>query len=243
MLLDLDIRRSGADEESSARRKRIEEGIAVSFEGSYQRWYTESRAVVKQLLPDRLEEFDQLYYGDGRRKGISLTTFNIQDWLNGVRSGLDAFGEKAFDDFSAMCMRLQTQLNIFESIATRFDSTLFEIKLLVQADLYDSELDSARELASCGFIRAAGVVAGVVLEGHLSQVMENHGVTTRKRATISNLNDCLKDAGVLDVPSWRQIQRLSDIRNICGHDKGRDPTDEEVEELIAGVEKYTKSLF
>ena len=48
---------------------------------------------------------------------------------------------------------------------------------------------------------------------------------------------------VLDIPSWRQIQRLGDIRNLCVHKKERDPTNDEVEELINGVEKYTKTLF
>ena len=216
----------------------------VCLENCYQRWYTESFVVIKQLLPDRLTEFERLYMEDRRRKEIDNTTFTIQDWLKGFRAGSYSSGEKTFDDFGAMGMRFFNQLEMLKSVEARFDSTLFDIKQFVQADLFDSELETARELANHGFLRAAGSIAGVVLEKHLGQVVDNHNIKTRKKdPTISDFNDFLKKGGVLDVPSWRQIQRLGDIRNLCSHDKKREPTREEVEELIRGVEKYMKTLF
>jgi hypothetical protein len=84
---------------------------------------------------------------------------------------------------------------------------------------------------------------GVVLEKHLGQVADDHSITPRKKApTISDLNDALKGAGVLDVPVWRQIQRLGDIRNLCDHNKEREPTKEQVLELADGVAKMVKSV-
>ena len=137
------------------------------------------------------------------------------------------------------------QQKILKSVKARFDSTLFDIKQFVQADLFDSELETARELANHGFLRAAGSIAGVVLEKHLGQVVDNHNIKTRKKdPTISDFNDLLKNGGVLDVPPWRQIQRLGDIRNLCTHNKKREPTREEVEELIEGCRKiHMKTLF
>lgn len=72
----------------------------------------------------------------------------------------------------------------------------------------------------------------------------NHKVTiTKKDPAVSDLNDPLKAAGVYDVPTWRKIQHLADIRNLCDHKKGREPTESEVAELIAGVSTIVKTIF
>ena len=42
--------------------------------------------------------------------------------------------------------RFRQQLNIVSSVKKRFESSLFDIRQLVQADLFDSELDAAKEL-------------------------------------------------------------------------------------------------
>lgn len=212
----------------------------ANLEDNYQRWYTEASLVIKQLLPDRLTEFHRLYMRDWRREDI----ISIQEWMTGVRYDWNDPSESESDDFRHVAMGFRTQLDILKSVESRLESAISDIRNLEQADLFDSELDSARELASHGFLRAAGVVAGVVLERRLSQVSVSHNIKNRKRSpTISDFNDLLKNGGLLDTPSWRQIQRLADIRNLCAHNRHREPTGEEVEELISGVDKYTKTLF
>lgn len=241
---DLSLRHKGTGKKLDSKMKELEKKVAGKFEDTYQRWYTESCSVIRQLIPDRLDEFEQLYRGDGKRKYINSNNYNIQDWLNGIRSKENYLGDKEYDDLAITSMRFKTQLAILKSANARFESSLMDIKQLVQADLFDSELDAARELLKHGFGRGAGAICGVVLEKHLSQVAINHNVKTRKKnPTISDFNDLLKNACVLDVPNWRQIQRLADIRNLCDHNKNREPTNEEVEELINGVEKFTKTLF
>jgi hypothetical protein len=84
----------------------------------------------------------------------------------------------------------------------------------------------------------------VVLERHLKQVSDDHGVTiTPKNPSISDLNNALKEAGVIDVPQWRFVQHLADIRNLCDHSKTAEPTIEQVDDLVAGVAKIIKTLF
>ena len=96
---------------------------------------------------------------------------------------------------------------ILRSANSRFESSLFDIKQILQAHLFDSELDAARELSKNGFLRAAGAIAGVVLERHLGQVCANHQLVTRKKnPSISEWNDLLKNGGTVDVPAWRFIQ-------------------------------------
>ena len=140
--------------------------------------------------------------------------------------------------------RFYQQLSIVKSIRERFRSSLFDIRQLAQADLFDSELDAAKELVKNKFTRAAGAVAGVVLERHLKEVCGNHGITVRKKdPPISDLNDLLKGANVIDIPQWRFIQHFGDLRNRCAHDKESEPTSDQVEDLLAGVAKVTKTIF
>ena len=140
-------------------------------------------------------------------------------------------------------VRFNQQLIIVKSVKVSFESSLFKIRQLAQADLFDSELDAARELAKNKFARAAGAVAGVVLERHLKEVCANHSIKVREKPKISVLNDDLKAANVIDFPQWRFIQHLGDLRHLCAHDREKEPTADQIEDLLAGVEKVTMTIF
>ena len=214
------------------------------FHSSYQRWYSEAHEVIRQILPARLNEFETLYYGDEKRKDFNAGTYAIRDWLLGIRAGQNLDGVKYFDDAGVAFMRYQTQVQILKSATVRFESSLLDIRQILQADLFDSEVESAKELLKKGFLRASGAVVGVVAEKHLEQVCKNHNIRiTKKAPTISFYNDALKNEGVIEVPEWRFIQRLGDLRNLCDHNKDREPTKDEVTELIIGVDKLTKTMF
>lgn len=224
--------------------KKVKEYIKkiLPFNKEYQLWYSESRVLIKQLLPDRLNDFVRLYEKPKTRKTIEYGNYVMEDYLQTltVRSG---FGEKKVGPEAAI-NQFEQQLNILKSIERRFESTLFDIRQLVQADLFDSELDAAKELNKNKFTRGAGAIAGVVLEKHLGQVLTNHNLkSTKKNSSISDFNDILKTAHVYDTPTWRKIQHLGDIRNLCDHSKTREPKQEEVDELITGVDAIIKTVY
>lgn len=211
----------------------------TSFETAYQHWYSEALPLVRQLLPDRLSDFIRLYEKPKSRKDINFESYRIEDACQGLRT---TFGDTVKADAKAAIPLLDQQIAIVEAIKRRFDSSLFDIKQLVQADLLDSELEGAEELLKNKFARAAGAIAGVVLEGHLKQVCDNHGLP-KKSGTIAVLNDALKAANITELSQYRHIQFLGDLRNKCGHRNTTEPTTEEVKDLINGVAKVIKTIF
>jgi len=224
--------------------KKVAEFIAElpSFENDYQAWYSESLVLLKQLLPDRVSDFTKMYEKPTTiRREITYENYVIEDALQGLRI---TQGRKIIVGADAAIPRFIQQLSIIKAINNRFESSLFDIRQLVQADLFDSELDAARELNKKGFFRGAGAIAGVVLEKHLLQVCDNHGVNiTKQDPSISDYNDKLKESGTYETSTWRKIQHLGDLRNLCDHNKNKEPKTEEVDELIEGVDHIIKTIF
>lgn len=210
-----------------------------SFCDEYQTWYSESLVLIKQLLPDRLNDFISYYEVPKNRKEIKYDSYRIADYLQHLQI-TNGIGDIIVDT-SAAVDKFRQQLGILKAVQKRFESSLFKIQQLVQADLFDNELDAAKLLNKNKFMRAAGAMAGVVLERHLSQVLKNHNLTCKKN-TISPLNDSLKAGDVYDLPIFRKIQHLGDIRNLCDHDSKREPTQEEVDEMIRGVDSIIKTV-
>jgi hypothetical protein len=209
------------------------------FRARYQEWYTRGLGAVRELLPDRLQEFVRLYHVD-KRKEIELDKYGIHDYMLGLSFSR---GGQEVDVKGAAFMRFVQQVDIVRSAQVRLDDILANVHGVIQAELLDSEIDAARELCKSNHLRAAGAVAGVVLERHLARACSSRGITsTKKDPSISDWNDKLKELNIIDLPTWRGIQRLSDLRNLCCHPKQRDPTKDEVKELIRGADRIVKTV-
>ena len=216
-------------------------GDLPSFRDEYQAWYSEAKALVRQLLLDRFDDFSGYYEKPNHRKEMTIENYRISDYLLGLRTR--SLGQVVVGPSAALPQFYQ-QLEIVKAVRKRFESSLFDIKQLVQANLFDSELEAAKALVKQGFLRAAGAVAGVVMERHLAQVCKNHGISLRKQApTIGDFNDALQKANVVDTPQWRSNQHLGDLRNLCAHNKDAEPTKKQVNNLVNGVMELTKTLF
>ncbi|UVK45703.1 hypothetical protein BPNPMPFG_001263 [Mesorhizobium sp. AR07] len=206
---------------------------------TYQSWYSEALALIKQILPDRADDFQSYYMPPKTRKDVKYENYTMFDYLKGLQS---RWGDGV--KTSAGITVLDQQFQIVRALRARFESSLFDIKALVQADLLDDELAAAEELNKNGFTRGAGAIAGVVIEAHLSEVCDRHQIQPKKtNASIADFNDALKGASVIEVSTWRFIQHLADIRNKCDHKKTVEPTKAEVADLIDGTRKITKTIF
>ena len=208
-----------------------------NFSDEYETWYSEAKALIRQLLPDRLDDFIGHYEKPKVRKDINYESYRISDYLMQLHV-------PNIVNTNAGIPRFRQQLAIVRAVRNRFESSLFDIKQIVQADLFDSELEAAMVLVERGFIRPGGAIAGVVMEKHLAEVCKNHKIKIKKKApTIADFNDALKRENVIDLPQWRLNQHLGDLRNLCNHNKGKEPSEDAVTHLIEDVMKLTKTLF
>ena len=215
----------------------------LEFGIQYQRWYTRAVKIVEALAPDRLDEFISYYRIDPKRKGLDAGNYTIQDYIKGIVPSENYFDERSFDSSQVTPVRLINQFQILSALQSRLDSVLSDVTGHLLTELEDLELEAAAKLTKIN-LRAAGALAGVVLERHLQQVARSHNVVIHKKdPTISDLNDSLKDKGAYDLPTWRKIQLLADIRNICSHKKSQEPTEAQVNELISGVNSVIKSIY
>lgn len=98
-----------------------------------------------------------------------------------------------------------------------------------------SELSTAQELLRLNQLRAAGAVAGVALELHLKHIARAHGLDVRPYATIAQVQDTLRYAGILSRRQCRLIGKLAAIRNQCVHARPEPLRWVAVEKLIMGV--------
>ena len=114
---------------------------------------------------------------------------------------------------------------------------LITIKQLVQADVFDSELEQAKSLLQNGYKNAAAVIAGTVLETAIKEICLNNGIEL-DRKKLTHLNDELAKAGIYNKLQQKQITALADIRNNAAHGDYDQFTQEHVERMIEDIEKF-----
>lgn len=205
---------------------------------NYQAWYTQAVKLVNTFAPERVDDFLRAYR---RPKGANAVFqhYSIEDYLNlgGMIQGSDELKSAAFT------IRIQTQLGILKGAVQNAENSIGNLRGVLQADLLDSEILKCRELLKFGYLRPAGVLAGVVLETYLADVCLRYSLKLAKKdPSINDYATALQAGNVIDTILWRKIQSLADIRNLCGHKKEREPTKEEVLELVSGIERIIKSL-
>lgn len=224
-------------------KKLTENKDIIGFGTAYQDWYTRTLPLVRSLAPDRFPEFRGYYEVDPKRKTIGPASYVLQDYVNGISPAPDWQGKVAFDHRQVALARMLNQVQILVSLSSRIEGVLTNVEGHLLADIEDRELRAAAELSKSN-LRAAGTLAGVVLERHLGQVASNRGVKIGKKdPTIGDLNEALKKEAAYELPTYRKIQLLADIRNVCCHNKGREPTVDEVRELLSGVGAVIKMVF
>ena len=207
------------------------------FFWEYETWYSKSLMYVKRINSDRFDDFNKLYKLE-KRKEITYATYTLSDAL-----AIICVPGRKLKPESAFAKMIQ-QISILIASKEMLRAKVYQMQELLQADIFDNELNSAKELNKKGFYRAAGAICGVILEEHFSNILERNSIKINKgNPTINDYNDTLKSNSIIDVTTFRHIQLLADIRNLCDHKKKDDPTKEQIIDLINGTEKIIKTVF
>ncbi|EJB8497260.1 DUF4145 domain-containing protein [Acinetobacter baumannii] len=120
---------------------------------------------------------------------------------------------------------------------------LTSYKQLIQADVFDSELDQAKHFLESGYPVAAAVTAGVVLETSIKELCKNNGIDifppdSTKPKKLDVLNAALKNADIYNVLQQKKITTLADIRNNAAHGNTNQFTNEDVKDMIRDIERF-----
>jgi hypothetical protein len=196
--------------------------IPQDFIRSYHEWYAASLALIEANMPSRLSEFNLLHYGETGGKTEGVHHLLTRGWID-------------FEAQTEIARRIIQMDAIVASLPKYLEGRLFDLELEVAYLYVNDQLDEAEGLLKAKFTRAAGAIAGVLLERHLRLLCDKHRPPIKyppKRATIALLNDRLRDNSVYDVAQWRKVQWMGDVRNKCSH-AGIEPEATEVADLIA----------
>ncbi len=210
------------------------------FEAGYQSWYTRALPVVKALAADRYAEFRSYYeIGSTLKRGHWSHAYVIQHYLKGI----DPFVGGDFDirELAANCF--SNQLAIFRSLMARLDYALADLDDQALFRLQQAELETARGLIKVSS-RAAGALAGAVVENHLQHLARRHRCRgSRHKPGLAELNGALHAAGVLDSQVHRQLSWMADVRERCIQKQEQRPTRAQVRDLVDGAHWLIKNVF
>lgn len=122
---------------------------------------------------------------------------------------------------------------VFQSAKEDYEGGyLFNMRSLIQAEVFDDALEQAAELLRAGYKDPACVVAGVTLETTLKELCTRNEVS---RAKLDRMNADLCKAGVYNKGMQKQITAWADRRNDAAHGDWKNYTAADVEDMIKGV--------
>ncbi|PTW47639.1 uncharacterized protein DUF4145 [Sphingomonas faeni] len=125
---------------------------------------------------------------------------------------------------------------VFNAAKEDFDGGyLNSVRSMVQAEVFSTELDQANELMKGGYIVAAAVIAGVVLETTMRRLCEDAGI---EPGSLNKMNADLTKAGIYNLLVNKRITALADIRNNAAHGHPNKFTKDDVVDMIAKVEAF-----
>ena len=112
---------------------------------------------------------------------------------------------------------------------------LSSIKTLIQAELFETQLEQSQELLDSNYILASAVIAGIVLETGMCEICTRENIEHGK---LDKMNADLAKKGIYNKLQQKRITALADIRNSAAHGKKDEFTKDDVANMIREVAQF-----
>lgn len=198
---------------------------------------------LKQLESTETKKYSE-YVGSYRHIDPDL----ILNWGVKIRNLLSNACGKDSEHYISFCLaeepqsyennvdRLKRMKAVFLAAQEDFNGGyLNSVRNLIQAELAGDELDQARVLFDAGYISAAAVVAGVVLETTLRTLSTRCNLPV---GSMDRMNADLAKAGQYNMLVQKRITALAAVRNSAAHGKSEEYSAEDVGALITEIERF-----
>ena len=195
--------------------------IPVEFVRKCSKWYASSLAILETNMASRRTEMASL-----------MQFFNEQDYV--TQSGQ-----------LAMAREIRQIQHLIGSIPSYMEGRLYDLELGLAQEFTRDQLLEAEVLLKARHVRAAGAIAGVLLERHLKLLCDRSQppIKYASKAMISNLNELLWKARVYEQKEWRLVQWMGDVRNECDHANATEPEPKAVQKLIHDIKEFVANFI
>ena len=163
----------------------------------------------------------------------------------------NVFGESSihsqkFDEYSKHIewSYIRKALGVLQAAKDDYEKgALFDIKILIEADLFDNFLEQADQLLQKGYYQPSAVIIGCVLEDGLRKLCGKHKISLPDRSPLDRMNSDLAKIGIYNKLSQKRITTYADIRNNAAHGKWNEFAKTDVEDMLKGVRNFMEKYF
>lgn len=120
---------------------------------------------------------------------------------------------------------------------------LFDLRRLIEAEVFDDLLEQADALLSADYYQPAAVVAGCVLEDGLRKLCVANAIVLPDKPKLDVMNAELAKAGLYTKLTQKRITAIADIRNNAAHGKWNQFLRRDVEEAITWIRNFMETQF
>lgn len=120
---------------------------------------------------------------------------------------------------------------------------LFDIRKLIEADLFDDFLEQADYLLDAGYYQPAAVITGSILEDGLRKLCVSASISLPDRPKLDWMNAELAKRGIYNRLTQKKVTSLADLRNSAAHGKWDEFEKADVESMIRDTRTFMERFF